>query len=106
MTKKQLIELLREDIPASNLLPEYKYAINRTKKEYVVIPSFKSGKWVVHPLPLLCADGCFRGGGDYGDDWPCAEMVGRWAYDVISVTNDRKEIKGYTKINPKFKEKY
>ena len=43
----------------------YKYILNLTKKEYVKIPEYNENEWTIHPLPLLCADGNGRGGGDY-----------------------------------------
>ena len=98
-----LYELYKRAIPDYSKLHSYKYIINRTKKEYVIVPEFKPNKWVVHPLPLLCADGCFRGGGDYSEDAPDADMVGRWAYDVIDVSDNKAEVKGYKRITPKFK---
>lgn len=94
----------------------YRYIINHTKKEYVQVPAYEKGKWHVHPLPILLADGCSRGGGDYHDEICTnpeeqdldkrkyvkkhnAKFVGAWAYDTISVTNNEADAKGYTKID-------
>ena len=94
----------------------YRYIINHTKKEYVKVPAYEKGKWHVHPLPILLADGNGKGGGDYKDevclnpeenDWAKreyakkhnAKFVGAWAYDTISVTNNEADAKGYTKID-------
>ena len=101
-----LYELYKRAIPNYSQLHSYKYIINRTKNEYVTVPNFKPNAWVVHPLPLLCADGNGRGGGDYGEEWPDADMVGRWAYDIIDVSDDKSEVKGYKRITPKFKCKF
>lgn len=58
----------------------YPYIVNHTKKEYVV------KKGMIHPLPLLTAEGNGRGGGDYkGQD---EELVGIWARDVLSMENE------------------
>ena len=97
-------------------LHNYRYIINHTKKEYVKVPSYVKNKWIVHPLPILLADGCGKGGGDYNDeiclnpeeqDWDKrkyekrhnAQFIGAWAYDTISVTNNEADAKGYTKID-------
>lgn len=68
-------------------LPTYKYVINLTKKMFVKIPTFNENEneWIIHPLPLLCADGNGRGGGDYrGTNM---ELIGSWAFDRIAVAN-------------------
>jgi hypothetical protein len=94
----------------------YRYIINHTKKEYVKVPAYEKDKWIIHPLPILLADGNGRGGGDYHDEIctnpeeedldkreyvkkPNAKFVGAWAYDTISVTNNEADAKGYTKID-------
>jgi hypothetical protein len=79
---------------------DYRFVINHSKKTYVdkneVVA--KNG-WSIHPLPLLTCEGNGRGGGDYlGDD----EFVGKWARDLISVSNT--EPKGFKKIAPNFQE--
>jgi len=66
----------------------YRFIVNHTKKLYV------EKKGIIHPLPLLTAEGNGFGGGDYhGTD----EMLcGTWARDVISVEvekpSDYKEL--------------
>ena len=57
-----------------------------TKKEYVKIPEYNENEWTIHPLPLLCADGNGRGGGDYNGT--NMNKVGIWAYDKIGISND------------------
>lgn len=64
----------------------YKYILNLTKKEYVKIPEYNENEWTIHPLPLLCADGNGRGGGDYNGT--NMNKVGIWAYDKIGISND------------------
>lgn len=64
----------------------YKYILNLTKKEYVKIPEYNENEWTIHPLPLLCADGNGRGGGDY--QGINMNKVGIWAYDKIGISND------------------
>lgn len=71
----------------------YKYILNYDKKCFVRIPKMSNKKdkygyyeLTIHPLPLLCADGNQRGGGDYyGSN---EELVGLWAYDRIGVGNE------------------
>lgn len=67
-------------------LPTYKYIINFDKHVFVKIPNIKKGEFIIHPLPLLCADGNGRGGGDY--DGTNMELVGAWAFDRIGVSNE------------------
>lgn len=108
---KEMLNLI-EDYNMHN----YRYIINHTKKEYVKVPAYEKGKWKIHPLPILLADGNGRGSGDYIDE-VClnpeetyldkikmkkkhnAKFVGTWAYDTISVTNNEADAKGYTKID-------
>lgn len=73
----------------------YKYIINFDKKVFVRIPEKmgvdENGNYqlTIHPLPLLCADGNQRGGGDYyGTN---ETLVGSWAYDRIGVSNELPE---------------
>jgi hypothetical protein len=42
--------------------------------------------WQIHPLPLLTCEGNGRGGGDYGGN--DQNLVGLWARNTISVSND------------------
>ena len=65
---------------------DYKYILNLDKKQYVKIPKYNENEWTIHPLPILCADGNGRGGGDYnGSD---IDKVGVWAYDRIGISNE------------------
>ena len=76
----------------------FKYAVNHDKKEYVAIPAPNPTKYVINPLPLLCANSNGLGGGDFwGDN---EEMCGHWAYDHIEVTDKRpsKAYKSITKL--------
>lgn len=80
----------------------FKYIINLDKKEAVAIPEFKEDEWTIHPLPLLCASGNGRGGGDYhGIN---EDMVGAWAYDRIGLDNELPD--GVKLIEIEFKECY
>lgn len=86
-------------------VPEnYPYLINHTEKEYVdkkKLPTFgENNDWMIHPLPLLVAEGNGRGGGDYhGDN---EDYVGRWARCIINLMKEIPE--GYTEIQPDFLE--
>lgn len=63
--------------------------IERYAKESAFSPSWDSGVWVTHPLPLLTCIGNGRGGGDY---WgTCMDMVGSWAMDELVFTEDEPE---------------
>lgn len=86
-------------------LYQYRYLINWTKREFVAVPKFKKDAWYIHPLPILTADGVGRGGGDYresdreGNEKPNAKFVGTWAYDRISVTNDKRMCAGLKQLD-------
>lgn len=79
--------------------PYYRYLVNFTKKEYCIMPKYSKKEWRINPLPLLtCSDN--GGGGSYGRD---DNRVGSWAYDCIGMTNDKKEVEGFTQISGVFK---
>jgi hypothetical protein len=82
-------------------IPYFRYLVNFTKKEYCVIPKYNPNKWLIHPLPLLTCFGNGRGCGDYHK---LEERVGSWAFDCIGITNDKKEIVGFTEIDGNFEE--
>ena len=68
-----LIEAVPED---------YKYILNHDRELYVE-KTPETDELVIHPMPLLIADGNGRGGGDYHGrelDW-----VGSWTGDKISI---------------------
>ena len=79
-----------------------KYLINYDKGQYVKLPKRKKDVWQIHPLPLLCADGNGRGGGDYSGI--NENMVGIWAYDHIGIANELPTDKYYTELKVEFKE--
>ena len=83
-------------------LVPHKFVLNLDKKEWVRIPKRVKGKWAIHPLPLLCADGNDRGGGDFHKGGRGYKYVGRWAYDHIGVADEVP--KGFKEIRPRFKE--
>ena len=96
ITPSELEEIVKENGIEEN----YKYIVNYTKREYIEIPE-NNDDWIIHPLPLLCADGNGLDGGDYyGINM---DKVGIWAYDRLGVTNKRPH---YKKIKVEFKEKY
>jgi hypothetical protein len=69
----------------------YRFIVNHTKRQYVD----KEKSTVLHPLPLLTAEGNGRGGGDYHG--PRQEDVGIWARDVLSAERIVPEA-GYTEF--------
>lgn len=89
----------------------YDVIINFTKKEFVRIPhktrkEIKDKTLVVHPLPLLCADGNARGGGDYWDNNADFDKVGIWAYDRIGIGFEDEIPTGFTELIVHFEEKW
>ena len=78
----------------------YAYIVNHTKKVYIKKQQHSYGQYILHPLPILTAEGNGRGGGDYhGSNM---DMVGTWARDVISM---EKEAPDYTLIECVFIQK-
>lgn len=99
----------------------YDYCVNHTKKQILIVPAYEECKWVIHPFPILCSDGTGFGSGDYNTNYCInpeekdynkkkyaekhnAKFVGTWAYDLVSVTNDKDYInnlkdKGYTVVD-------
>ena len=76
------------------LEPEYIYIVNHTKKQFID----KTKYLIIHPLPLITAEGNGRGGGDYhGSN---EELVGSWARDVISIEKEVPE--GFSEFMEKF----
>ena len=70
--------------PPTYSMDAYKYIVNHTKKQYVV--KYYESLSVIHPLPLLTAEGNGSGGGDYrGNN---EELVGTWARNVISMEEE------------------
>lgn len=86
----------------------YEYILNFDKKQFVRIPKKSDKKdahgsmLTIHPLPLLCADGNGRGGGDYGKHNSDFDKVGIWAYDRIGIDNEIPE--GFTELVVNFVE--
>lgn len=89
------------------------YVCNHTKKEYIDCTKYfrksamdyNGDKWCIHPLPLLTCVGNGLGGGDYRSptEESTIELVGYWAYDLISVEDTVPN--DYLEIEPLFKEK-
>lgn len=88
-------EEMKESIADADMMTK-KYIINETKKQFVCIPDNEKNKWVIHPLPILCADGNGRGGGDYGYyASKNTKLVGTWAHDEIRLTSTKADTEGY-----------
>ena len=73
---------------------EYKYIVNHTKKQYIDKSKYK----LIHPLPLITAEGNGRGGGDYYGIHE--HLTGSWSRDVISIEKDVPE--QFNEITEKF----
>lgn len=93
------------------------FLVNHSKKEYVDCTSYfeecavtdQYGEvWCMHPLPLLTCIGNGQGGGDFYNSKSTRESthecVGRWAWDLISISDQVPE--GFDEIEPIFKEIY
>lgn len=99
----------------SNPRANPRFIINHTKHQYVDIKHVEcenpeewgSDEYFIHPLPLLTCEGCGRGGGDYhqSETHPSYKYIGMWARDIISVSNLKADVEGFTEIKPDFHEK-
>lgn len=82
-----------------------KYLVNYTQNLYVDLDEYKQKSqdkgWILSPLPLLTAIGNGRGGGDYRGE-ACADKVGTWAWDLISIEDEAPE--GFVKMDLEFKD--
>lgn len=94
----------------------YRYVINHSEKLYVdkrAVPITQVYKYIdkkgveksnifrIHPLPLLTCEGNGGGGGDfYGQDGE--NVIGTWARDIVSVSNNIPE--GYKELKFNLKE--
>lgn len=96
----------------------YRYLINKTKKVFFDMDkvkvfhtsTYEDGevcKWQVHPLPLLCNDGCIggepRGGGDYSNKH---REVGAWRRNVVVTSDNRPDENEYREVFYNFYEKW
>ena len=81
---------------------EYRYFINKTKKEFVDIEDCpKVEDMIVHPLPILTCLGNGRSH-DYVPKEEDKEYIGSWATDVIVASNKCPNEKTYKRIKPNF----
>ena len=102
----------------TNFLMDRYYLVNHDKKlvmdcwEYLIQNAKKcDDEWcdIIHPLPLLTAQGNNRGGGDYHSD-VSQDQVGSWSWDLIELVEwetarDLLKNQGYTKYQVVFKER-
>lgn len=88
-------------IPAPIQDQEKWIIVNHTRKEYIILNLVPRGDMMVHPLPLMIADGNGRGGGDYHGT--SIDLVGSWCGDVISLET-KEPGKGFEELRPDFEE--
>lgn len=93
--EEKLTEIPFDEVPT---IHKAGFLVNHDKRQFVDLeryanaagfsPKWDEGNvWVTHPLPLLTAIGNGRGGGDYhGTNMG---MVGSWAMDLLSFTEER-----------------
>lgn len=81
---------------------EYRYFINKTKKEFVDIEDCPMKDYIiVHPLPILTCLGNGRSH-DYMPNEGELKFVGSWAMDVVVSSNKCPNEKTYKRIKPNF----
>ena len=83
-------------LPPVTSTKDYPYIVNHDKKAYVDKRKQRPDQYgyIIHPLPLLIAEGNGRGNGDY--EGTNMSMVGIWSRDIISVEKVVPE--GYTEL--------
>jgi hypothetical protein len=95
----------------------YRYVINEDKKVFIDCARMKvcattewegvKHTWQVHPLTILCSDGCnggdARGGGDY---YTKHREVGAWRRNVVVVSDNRPDENEYKEVFYNFYEKF
>lgn len=81
---------------------EYRYFINKTKKEFVDIEDCPMKDYIiVHPLPILTCLGNGRSH-DYMPNEGELKIIGSWATDVVVSSNKCPNEKTYKRIKPNF----
>ena len=84
-----------------------KWLVNHDKKLAVSFDEYIAASKTIYgtiaPFPLLAAIGNDRGGGDYHDGGTDYDKVGTWAWDLISIEDEKPE--GYEEFEVVFKEK-
>ena len=92
-----------EPAPEEYELEQFPYLVNHDKNQFVDLKKYKAAStvdgWCIFPISLLTALGNGRGGGDYHKDDP---LVGSWAFDTISLTD--QPVTGMEEIEPVFTE--
>jgi len=83
----------------------HKYLINLTKKEYISFDDYMAkatNEWQYNPISILTAIGNGHGGGDYhSKSKKNMALVGTWAWDKITIDDDKPK-KGFKKLNVDF----
>lgn len=79
-----------EGVKEFSISKDYRYLINSEKCEYIDFKKYLIDgnlDYLLHPLPMLTADGNGKGNGDYfnQENW---RDVGRWKYDTIIVSDE------------------
>ena len=82
-----------------------KFLLNHGAKQFIDLDEYKAAcmdkdGWCIHPLPLLTAVGNDRGCGDFHAGNIGFELVGSWAWLLISIAD--KPPNDCTKLNIKF----
>ena len=85
-----------------------KCLLNHDSKQFVDLDEYKKAStdkhgWTIHPLPLLTAVGNGRGGGDFHEGNTGFEVVGSWAWHLLSIAENPP--KNFTTFKLAFKEK-
>jgi len=87
--------------PATPLPEAFHYLVNHSNRLVIDMATLQADAYgyVIHPLPLMTAEGNGRGGGDFrGKD----ERVGCWARDEMSIEDHIPD--GYTVVDGQFTE--
>lgn len=113
LAKNSRLDITPETAPEPR---HYRYLINKTKKVFFDMNRVKvcdtteyegeTIEWRIHPLPLLCNDGCIGGiplgGGDYSNKH---REVGAWRRNVVVTSDNRPDDNEYREVFYNFYEK-
>lgn len=107
LTVKDIWECNGEEVKSTDFKIDNLFLCNHELQEYIDLNKYKQNSedkdgWVIHPLSLLTAIGNGRGGGDYWEDYPNADKIGIWAWNLISF--EEKAPEDYTEFEVVFKE--
>jgi hypothetical protein len=101
LAKKFGERITPEEAPESR---HYRYVINEDKKVFIDCERMKPCLYGcrIHPLTILCCDGCGRGGGDLYQEH---REIGAWKRNIVVVSDERPDEGEYREVFYNFYDK-